>query len=90
MITCEARPGTCEFIPQLLGFVGLSGLSVEIDRGCAVTVESDPSIIIHAPEWMIVAPDCCNSIEDCPSIPEVECMRKRYFPAGVDVIYKTL
>jgi hypothetical protein len=122
MLTCEARPGSCEFIPQLLVFVGLTGVYVEIDRGCMATSDSRPQIIISAPEWMFFHPGCCDAtigsgwsptipanelcdtpfldcglIEACGNeetcagaIPAIECLRHRYFPAGVKVTYQTL
>lgn len=119
IITCEARPGTCDFIPRLLGFVGLDFLTVEFDRGCGPVVDMQPEITIRGAARWFKAIECCdgvigsgsaailaNEICDTPFldcgidniecnipacvgwvIPEVECLRKRYFPAGVTVRY---
>lgn len=82
IITCEARPGSCAFVPRLLSFVGLHGLTVEFDRGCGPVVDLRPEITIGGPASLF-AKDALG----CPVIPEVECLRHRYFPAGVSVKY---
>jgi len=119
IITCEARPGTCEFIPRILGFVGLGFLTVEFDRGCGPDVDIQPEIIIRGKARWFSERGCCDpvigsdsaailaneicdtpfmecgvdelecSIPACPDlfIPQVECLRHRYFPAGVAVKY---
>lgn len=93
IITCEARPGTCHFIPRLLSFVGLNWLTVEVDAGCLASTESAPAIrITGLPRFfqyqaVIPVEGDCEPAEACPYIPEVECLRNRYFPAGIPVIY---
>jgi hypothetical protein len=87
------KAGSCTFIQHLLAFVGLNWFRVEFDAGCLATNDIAPEIrIIGQKRFFTNVPifdtdETCEHEETCPTIPQVECLRRRYFPACVPVRY---
>ena len=78
--------GRCDFIARLLGFVGLDGLEVKIEGGCEVPLSDTIGLItISGPSFYFEPSGEIPA--DCLVIPQVECLRARYFPAGIPVKY---
>lgn len=79
--------GRCDFIARLVGFAGIGWVTVEVDAGCLATVDSAPKITIRGPASLMTATQ--GLLDGCDGliVPEIECLRRRYFPAGVPVTY---
>ena len=95
----ECPPGSEAFLSGLVTFAEIDGVTLDFDDGdCTGATCCGASIIVQAEfaKMQERGCDCTDDLmfqmqHDCSElyIPEIECLRDRYFPAGVRVKYET-
>lgn len=95
----SCKPGSEGFILGLLEFVemDMTGIDVKFPDCCETLFGGCPSVTFCAPEGRFTVEQCscdwdifkvlCNP-DGYMHLPEIECLRDRYFPAGMVVEYE--